>query len=136
MGENCHISPSDKRNHIAEIGSILIKDYGKKKYYEPEEVKKAHRKSSRYDGGAFYCWDMSVFCSHEAFDAYHKMYDETCDYIEMKKEMLQGIGNTAAIDLSTIPDIDMDASWLDLGDLFDGIVDGIGEFFGSIIENI
>ena len=97
MSDNCHLPPTNKKAHLAEIGKILVNDYGKKKYYEPEEVKKAHKKSSRYSGGDFYCWDMSVFCSHEAFDAYHKMIEETCDYIEMKKEMLTGITKNNAL---------------------------------------
>jgi hypothetical protein len=41
----CPPAPPDKRKYISDVGKILVRDYGKKKYYKPNEVKKAHRKS-------------------------------------------------------------------------------------------
>jgi hypothetical protein len=41
----CPPAPTDKRKYISDLGKILVKDYGKKKYYKPTEVKKAHKKS-------------------------------------------------------------------------------------------
>src|SRR6187549_577870 len=85
-----HPAPPDKRKYISDLGKILVVDYGKKKYYKPEEVKKAHKKS-RWSSVDFSCWGMSTYASHFDFDAYHHQVGETCDYTSMKAEMLEGI---------------------------------------------
>lgn len=71
---------------------------------------------------------MSMFSSHSDFDRYHAETGEVCDYVEMKTEMLSGL--SAAADWTEIPDLDIDASWLDFGDVFEGI----GEFIGGILD--
>ena len=136
MGNLCAPAPTDKREYITDIGKILVKENGKKKYYKPEEVKKAHRKSKWYDGLDFSCWGMSTFSSHSDFDEYHERTGEICDYAEMKTEMLSGISNSNITDWTLIPDIDLDASWLDFGDIFDGLLEGIGEFIGGIFDGL
>lgn len=45
MSKNCPSPPENKKEYIFDLGKILVKDYGKKKYYKPVEVKKAHQKS-------------------------------------------------------------------------------------------
>lgn len=57
MNFKCPPAPPDKRAYIAEIGKILVHDFGKKKYYKPKEVKKAHKKSNWADGLDFSCWE-------------------------------------------------------------------------------
>ncbi|WP_332022123.1 hypothetical protein [Kaistella sp.] len=136
MGTSCAPAPADKKKYIEDIGKILITDYGKKKYYKPEEVKKAHRKSKWYDGLDFSCWAMSTFSSHEDFDEYHEATGEICDYTEMKTEMLNGLSASAESDWFVLPDIDIDGSWLDFGDLFCGILEGIGDLAGGILEGL
>ncbi len=134
MGISCAPAPTNKKEYISDIGRILVEENGKKKYYTPEEVKKAHHKSKWYDGLDFSCWAMSTFSSHADFDTYHEETGEVCDYAEMKSEMLTGISNAPAADWASIPDIDLDASWLDLGELFEGVLEGIGEFIAGILD--
>ena len=136
MTKTCTTSPSDKKAYLIDIGKILVTDNGKKKYYKPEEVKKAHRKSKWYDGLDFSCWGMSTFSSHSDFDKYHEETGEVCDYVEMKTEMLSGLSVSQTSDWVEIPDIDIDASWLDFGDVFDGLLDGIGELIGGIFDGL
>lgn len=132
----CHPAPVDKRRYIGDIGRILVRDYGKKKYYEPKEVKEAHKKSDWGPGLDFSCWAMSTFSSHDDFDRHHELTGEVCDYTEMKSTMLEGISTSESVDLTSLAEIDLDASWLDFGDIFDGVLEGIGEFFGAIISSI
>ena len=129
----CHPAPLDKRKYISDLGKILVTEYGKKRYYKPKEVKKAHKKSewSAYD---FSCWGMSTYSSHADFDEYHQQVGEVCDYTSMKAEMLEGISDTAhPIELAGI---DLDASWLDIGEIFGGVLEGIGEFFSAIADGL
>lgn len=90
MNQACHPAPPNKKEYITDLGKILVRDYGKKKYYKPEEVKKADKKS-RWSNLDFSCWGMSIFTSHWDFDYYHQQTGEVCDYVAMKSEMLQGI---------------------------------------------
>ncbi len=136
MGISCAPAPTNKKEYISDIGRILVEEHGKKKYYKPEEVKKAHQKSKWYDGLDFSCWAMSTFSSHSDFDKYHEETGEVCNYAEMKSEMLTGISNSNVTDWASIPDIDLDASWLDLGELFEGVLEGIGEFIAGILDGL
>ena len=135
MNSTCHPAPTDKRKYISDIGKILVKDYGKKKYYKPKEVKRAHKKSA-WDHFDFSCWAMSTYSSHSDFDEYHQTTGEECDYTSMKAEMLEGISLTDNVHLADLSEIDLDASWLDLGDVLDGVLNGIGAFFGAILEGL
>lgn len=136
MGKSCVPAPTNKKEYISDLGKILVNENGKKKYYKPEEVKKAHRKSKWYDGLDFSCWAMSTFSSHSDFDKYHEKTGEICDYGEMKTEMLSGLSVSSSSDWTEIPDLDIDASWLDFGEVFDGLLEGIGEFIGGIFDGI
>ena len=79
---------------------------------------------------------MCTFSSHSDFDAYHKMTGELCDYGAMKTEMLSGLATETSVDWLTLPDLDIDASWLDFGDVFEGILEGIGEFISAIFDGL
>ncbi len=127
---SCTPAPTNKKEYISDIGKVLVEDNGKKKYYTTEEVKKAHENSKWYDVVDFSCWAMSTFSSHSDFDRYHTETGEICDYVEMKTEMLKGLSASSAADWTEIPDLDIDASWLDFGDVFEGI----GEFIGGILD--
>ena len=105
-----------------------MNDYGKKKFYKPEEVKKAHQKSKWYDGLDFSCWGMSAYSSHQEFDRYHLEIGEICNYTDMKSTILEGVSMDSSFDLTELSNVDLDASWLDLGSIFDGL----GEFFSAI----
>jgi hypothetical protein len=136
MSKTCTPPPSNKKEYITDIGKILVTDNGRKKFYKPEEVKKAHRKSKWYDGLDFSCWGMSTYSSHSDFDKYHEKTGEVCDYAEMKTEMLSGLSDSTIADWTEIPDIDIDASWLDFGDVFEGLLEGIGELIGGIFDGL
>ncbi len=127
MDKFCAVSPDDKKAYIADLGKILVEDYGKKKYYKPEEVERSHRKSRWYEGLDFSCWGMSVFSSHEDFDRHHQNTGENCNYTEMKTEMLSEI-STDSTDFFSLDNVNFDASWLDLSAVFEGV----GDFFSSI----
>jgi len=136
MSKNCTPSPPNKKDYITDIGKILVADNGKKKYYKPDEVKKAHRQSKWYDGLDFSCWAMSTYSSHSDFDEYHEKTGEVCNYVEMKTEMLTGLSDSTIADWTEIPDMDIDASWLDFGDVFEGLLEGIGELIGGIFDGL
>jgi hypothetical protein len=79
---------------------------------------------------------MSTYSSHSDFDEYHEGTGEICDYTTMKAEMLEGISLTESVDLAQLGEIDLDASWLEIGELLQGVLEGIGEFFASILSSI
>lgn len=132
MENTCTASPKNKKEYISDIGKILVSDYGKKEYYKPEEVKKAHKKSKWYNDIDFSCWAMCTFSSHTDFDNYHLEIGEICDYASMKTEMLSEISLNTNINWTEIPDLDIDASWLDFSNIFEGI----GDFFGGIFDGL
>ncbi|WP_040005661.1 hypothetical protein [Fibrisoma limi] len=134
MSTSCTPAPENKKEYITDIGRILVKEYGKKEYYQPEEVKDAHNKSKWYDGLDFSCWGMSTFSSHADFDQYHQRTGELCDYVDMKAEMLHGLSLSTGSDIFDSADFDIDASWLDFGDVFGSIVEGICGLISGICD--
>lgn len=136
MGISCAPPPTNKKEYISDLAKILVESNGKKKYYKPEEVKEAHKKSKWYDGLDFSCWGMSTFSSHKDFDKYHEETGEICDYTEMKTEMLNGLSISSTADFSDISNLNIDDSWLDFGESFDGFFEGIGEFIGGIFDGL
>jgi hypothetical protein len=106
----CTIKPSDRKNQVRLIGNDLVKNYGKKSYYTVQEVKTANKRQGiSLD---FACWSHAAFNTHSDFDAYHNSIGETCDYVEMKAEMLSSV--------STVCDtswFDIDLSWLEFPDI-------------------
>ena len=134
----CPPAPLNKKEYITDIGKILVEEHGKKKYYKPEEVKKASKKSKFYEASEidWHCWAMCTFSSHADFDSYHELTVEICDYVSMKPEMLSGLATNSSADWLAIPDLDIDASWLDFGDIFDGILDGIGDIISGIFDGL
>ena len=136
MKNTCDQAPTNKKEYITDIGKILVAENGKKKYYKPKEIKRAHAKSKWYHGFDFSCWAMCTFASHSDFDHYHSQTGEICDYGEMKAEMLRGLSVSTNADWTDIPDLDMDSSWLDFGDVFESFLGGIGNFIGDIFDGI
>jgi len=39
---SCKLAPEDKKAYGKEVGEILVKNHGKKKFYSPEEAKPLH----------------------------------------------------------------------------------------------
>lgn len=134
MSTGCHTAPANKKEYITDIGKILVHEHGKKKYYTPEQIKTAHKKSKWNEGFDFSCWAMSVYSSHSDFTSYHQQIGETCDYADMKTEMLQGLSVSSGSEIPDLPDADIDSSWLDFGEVFGNIFEGIGDFIGAIFD--
>lgn len=127
-------SPTNKKEYLKNIGRLLVKKNGKKKYYTPEEVSKAHQSSIWYDFGEMAIWAMSVFTSETDFNRHHYVIEKAYSYSEMKTEMLNGLSTSEASELSLDAGHDIKTSWLDFGDVFEDTLEGIGEFIGSILE--
>jgi hypothetical protein len=105
----CSLAPADKKSYARDIGEILFRTYGKKKFYSPEQVKRASSQS-RYNID-WHCWAMCIFSSPADFNAYHKLVGETCDYASMKAEM-----TLAITDGDSDAWFDIDLSWLEWPD--------------------
>lgn len=134
----CPPAPPNKEQYIKEIGHELVGTFGKKEFYRPEEVRKSHRKkkgdSSLEVEADFSCWAMSIFCSHEDFDEYHRIEGEVCDYVEMRQEMLGGADSSFWEDLISLPDFDIDASWIYLTETMSSVTDGVGSLFSGLAD--
>lgn len=113
----CHLKPADKKAFIGDVGKRLVGTYGKKKYYEPSQVKKAAT-----DCGYpidIHCWAYCFYSSPDAFSALHQAAGEACDYVAMKTELLTDLASGSSFSL-----LDVDLSWLewpdiDLSSIFD-----------------
>lgn len=138
MELKCPPAPSNKKEYIAAIGKALVQEHGTKKYYRSEEVKKASEKTKHNNPNYidWHCWAMCVFTCHEDFDAYHTITGEICDYTVMRIEMLRELSTNSILDWLPTPDLDLDASWLDFGKLFDGVLEGIGDFISGIFDGL
>lgn len=123
-------APNSKKKYLTDIGKILVKEHGKKKYYKPKEIKKAHQNSNWLGVADFSCWAMSTFSSHSDFDKYHLETGEVCNYVDMKSEMLSDFSGSTNLDWTQISDLEIDSSWLDFGDF----LEGIGDFIGGILD--
>lgn len=106
----CALSPEDQRVQARTVGNDLVQHYGKKKFYDVDEVKAANRRQNiSLDVG---CWSHAMFNTRADFDAYHRSIGEACDYTAMRSEMLESLTS-----VDPAPLIEADGSWLDLPDL-------------------
>ena len=106
----CALSPSDKKLYGKEVGEILVRRYGKKKYYSPAQVKGASAKS-KYNID-WHCWAMCLYTTSSDFQSYHDSIGESCDYASMKSEMTSALTDGASDSW-----FDMDLSWLEWPDI-------------------
>lgn len=113
----CELKPDDKKKFVSDVGRRLVAEHGKKKYYQPAQVRKAAR-----DGGYqpdIVCWAYCIYTSPGDFAAIHEAAGEVCDYMAMKAEVLAEL-----VKGDSFLGIDLDLSWLewpdiDLSDVFD-----------------
>ena len=143
----CPLPPDDKQAYLELIGHELAEVHGKQKFYPPEEVERAHKRyrskvtngksGSSWTETVTACWAMSVFSSHEEFDRYHLEQGEACDYTEMKRDMLASVlvDPVAEAGWWSLPDWQLDGSWLDLGDLCDGLFEGLTGLVEGIFDD-
>ncbi len=130
----CPPTPHNKEKYISAIGEDLVNAYGKKEFYSPEEVRESHQKKKRDYDWDYSCWAMSIFSNHEDFDEYHRMAGESCDYNEMRQEMLGGSESGIWETLISLPDFNADGSWIYLTDTMSSITDGVGSLFSGLAD--
>lgn len=115
----CHLELKDKKKLVREVGEKLVAEHGKKKYYQPAQVKKAILDLGYQIDYA--CWAYCIFTSPEDFRIIHETLGEVCDYVSMKSEVLSALAPGGSF-----LDLDIDLSWLDwpdidLGSVFDWV---------------
>ena len=113
----CHIKPEDKKAFIGAVGQRLVQTHGKRKYYQPDEIRRAADQCGYPID--IHCWAQCFFSAPEAFEALHRAAGEACDYAAMKAELLTDLATEGSF---ALPDLDL--SWLewpdiDLSSLFD-----------------
>lgn len=117
----CKIDPPEKKKYISAVGEGLVREYGKQKFYKPDQV----RRISRQLGYAldWECWAYCIFSSFEDFKVIHEAAGEVCDYAAMKTqtvaELMEGHPlDWFQLDLSWMewPEIDLSMvfDWFDL----------------------
>jgi hypothetical protein len=118
----CTVEPKDKKELGTRVGHRLVRDYGKRRFYTPQQVRSAvHAESFPMDWA---CWGYALFCTPEDFAAVHRTLGEACDFAAMKADMTSAVTDGASgswfdLDLSWLdwPDIDL-SSVFDLFDVF------------------
>ena len=106
----CHLEYKDRKKMVGEVGQKLVTDHGKKKYYQPGQVKKAALAlGSQVD---YVCWAYCIFTSPDDFKLIHETLGEFCDYAAMRGEVLGEL-----VQGGSFFDIDIDLSWLDWPDI-------------------
>lgn len=117
----CELKPEDKKKFVSDVGHRLVREHGRKKYYTPEQIRKAARDSGYADD--IVCWAYCMYSSPSDFAAIHEAAGEVCDYVDMKSEVLSDLATDGSflgvdIDLSWLewPDIDLTSvfDWFDL----------------------
>jgi hypothetical protein len=107
----CAISPADKRAQARKVGQDLIRHHGKQRQYTIQQVKDANLRQGI--GIDVACWSHAMFNTHAQFDSLHPGLGDACDYISMKREMLD-----AASVADHVPSwFDFDLSWIEFPDL-------------------
>ena len=106
----CEMKPADKKKFVSDVGQRLVRNHGKKKYYKPEQVRKA-----AHDSGYpvdVVCWAYCMFSSPSDFAAIHEAAGEDCNYADMKGEVLADHYTDGSF-----LGIDIDLSWLEWPDI-------------------
>lgn len=122
----CAISPANKCRQAKLVGDDLVRHHGKRKFYSVSEVRAANQRCRIEPDVA--CWSHALFNTHHDFDLLHAAAGEACDYLAMKKAMLESVSSPGTsgwfdFDLSWLefPDIDLSIFEVDLSiiDIFD-----------------
>jgi hypothetical protein len=87
-----------------------MRQHGKRKFYSVQQVRAANERCNIQPD--YVCWSHALFNTHYDFDRLHAGAGEICDYLAMKREMLQSLSSG---DASTW--FDFDLSWLDFPDI-------------------
>ena len=106
----CAISPRDKQLQAKLVGDDLLRHHGKRKFYSVQQVRDANLRCRISPD--YVCWSHALYNTHFDFDRIHSNVGEVCDYLSMKKEMLQSLSTNASTDW-----FDFDLSWLEFPDI-------------------
>jgi hypothetical protein len=106
----CELKPGDKKAFIGDVSRELIRTRGKRKYYQPSDIRSAaERCGFPLD---IHCWAYCIFSTREDFNALHEAAGESCDYAAMKSEVLTDLAGGGTFSL-----FDIDLSWLEWPDI-------------------
>jgi hypothetical protein len=114
----CSSPPPDKAAFVRTVGSGLLADYGKRRFYTIEEISRTMRRlGMRADWD---CWAHAMFSAPDAFALAHAGIETACDHAAMKSSLL-----SAVTDGASDAWFSLDLSWLEwpdigLADLFSG----------------
>lgn len=106
----CSISPRDKKEQAKLVGDDLVRHHGKQNFYSIEQVRSANVRCSIKPDYA--CWSHALFNTRDDFERLHAAAGEVCDYLAIKKEMLDSLSIGDSSDW-----FDFDLSWLDFPDI-------------------
>jgi hypothetical protein len=108
----CPQPPANRVELCKRLAAELTKTHGRKRFYSIGETRQAMRKlGTPLD---FYCWGHAFFCSHADFDAHHRTLGQSCDYAQMKSQMISDVTNGAS---EQWLNFDVDWSWLQWPDI-------------------
>ena len=123
MAATCKAPADVKRDYAKKLAPQLVKDYGKRKRYEPQQIlDSATRAGLNID---YICWGYVIFLDQAAFDSLHQQTGEACDYVEMHTEMGRQIVEAFQTSGGWFSTFDWSAfnptnwNWPDFGDWFD-----------------
>ncbi len=125
----------DKNEYLKSVGKALVESNGKQKFYTKEQLQKAQKKvseSSIWDSieVASELLEMSSSFFLTAVDFIEAFSSSSARYLELKAEAAKELSSSSLSDWGTSTEIDLDMSWLELGDVFEGL----GDAFGKILE--
>lgn len=106
----CAISPRDKQNQAKLVGDDLLRHHGKRKFYSVHQVRAANERCNIQPDYA--CWSHALFNTHHDFDGLHASAGVVCDYLGMKREMLESLSSGGYSGW-----FDFDLSWLDFPEI-------------------
>ena len=140
--------PKDRKEYVAQLGRNLVTTHGKKKFYTIIEVVNADREIEYTSQQEIPWWGIAVFCSYQEFkEMYESEFDEKMEdleksYMQLKLEALgefvvQEI--TEQVIVGTLESLDpshlnIETAWFELEGVSDTIFEGLGDFFGSILD--
>ena len=108
----CALSPADKQRQVKVVGEDLMKHHGKRRFYSTAQVRAANERCGIHID--YVCWSYAVFGTHYDFDRLHAGVGGACDYLAMKRDMLESVATDAT---SGWFDFDFDLSWIDFPDI-------------------
>jgi hypothetical protein len=89
------------RSYVRRLGPELVRRFGKKKYYTPQQVQAAVRRGGFSETDM--CYAISMFCSREAFNAHHAEMGEPCNFDAMRTEVAEShFGGNADFEPATL----------------------------------